>query len=192
MQSNTNQTLRIQTHQHYIFTAVSIRQRSKNNTTQHDAAKIYGSNQWSNVPANEQILWQKQTVICSIAKILIICRFIFTFNLFNQTFSFTIFFVSHYYKYSCIFNLLSIAHKSPFRNNIPPICLFKMEFISINTRLLTHTMILAVYVHMTLRILRDIIKLNYCTLGALVMVNTYDRVFFYRQPLRPRAIVWGL
>ena len=50
--------------------------------------------------------------------------------------------------------LLSIAHKAPFSYNVPLIALIKVEFITIDAGLLTHTMILAINIHMASRVLR--------------------------------------
>ena len=62
MKADPNQTLRIQTHQHHVFSTISIRQRPEYNTTQHHSTKINRRDERSNVSKSIQISYEPRNI----------------------------------------------------------------------------------------------------------------------------------
>ena len=62
METDTNQTLRIKTHQHHVFSTISIRQRPEYNTTQHHSTKINRRDERSNVSKSIQISYEPRNI----------------------------------------------------------------------------------------------------------------------------------
>ena len=72
--------------------------------------------------------------------------------------------------------LLSIAHKSPFSNDIPVILFFKVKFISIDAGLLAHTVIFTINIHVTVGVLmrmKGLFRVEFVTHTNAVIVTIF-------------------